>query len=231
MASDTVLQMSSLALRRRERRDERAAPRHHTSSSTSTLTHRSRVLRSVALGVSLAAGTFFAAAPSASVVALDQGGAVSAALSTGLQSAERLNTPPPRDPVVVNDVQAVLNSVNAERVARGIAPVSLHPQLTQAARAHAADQFRRNCLTQLSHTGTDGSNPGDRIARTGLVVRTWAENIACGQRTPAQVMTAWMNSSGNRRNILNASLTHIGISVSPDGDGRLYWVQVFGTPR
>jgi uncharacterized protein YkwD len=230
MAPATVLEMSSLASQH-ERRDQRAARHHHTSSDTSRLTHRSGTLRSIALGVSLAAGTFFAATPSSNVVALDQGIVVSAALSAGLQSAERLNPPPPRDPVVPSDVQAVLTLVNAERGARGIAPVSLHGQLTQAAQAHAADQFNRNCLTQLSHTGTDGSSPGDRIARTGLSVRTWGENIACGQRTPAQVMTAWMNSPGHASNILNSSFTHIGISASPDSDGRMYWVQVFATPR
>jgi uncharacterized protein YkwD len=205
--------------------------RHHTSSGTSGLSHRSAILRSIALGASLAAGTFFAAAPSGNVVALEQGISVSAVLSSGLQRADRLDPPPPRHPVVVNDVQAVLTLVNAERAARGIAPVSLHGQLTQAAQAHAADQFYRDCVTQLSHTGTDGSNPGTRIARTGLSVRSWAENIACGQRTPAEVMTAWMNSSGHRRNILNSGLTHIGISVSRDSDGRLYWVQVFASPR
>jgi uncharacterized protein YkwD len=231
MVPDCFAEFVSLASRRRVRRVERAAPRHHTSSDPSRLTYRSGTLRSIALGISLVAGTFFAAASSNSVVAVDEGFAVSAALDAGLQTAERLDAPPPREPIVVNDVQAVLTLVNAERAARGIAPVRLQAQLTQAAQTHAADQFNRDCLRQLSHTGTDGSSPGDRIARTGLRVRTWGENIACGQRTPAQVMSAWMNSPGHRRNILNSSFTHIGISVSRDSDGRLYWVQVFGTPR
>ncbi len=183
------------------------------------------------LCVSLSAGAFFIAAPSTSVVALGGGISGPASLQAGLQRADRLDPPPPRGPVVSAEVQAVLDSVNAYRAANGVAPVSYHEQLTQAAQAHAADQFHRDCLSQLSHDGTDGSDPGDRIARTGLRVRTWGENIACGQRTPAQVMTAWMNSSGHRRNILNSSFTHIGISVSRDSDGRLYWVQDFGTPR
>ena len=211
--------------------DGLTARRECTPSRISRLRHRVGVVRSIGLGVALAAGTFFAANSAGSVVALDEGISVSAVLSTGLQRADRLNPPPPRRTVVPDDVQMVLSLVNAERAARGIAPVSLQGQLSQAARAHAADQFNRDCLTQLSHTGTDGSNPGVRIARTGFSIRAWAENIACGQRSPAQVMTAWMNSSGHRRNILNASLTHIGISVSPDSDGRLYWVQVFATPR
>ena len=178
----------------------------------------------------LGAGAFFVVAPASNVVAVGGGISGPAALKAGLQRADRLTPPPPRGPILSAEVKAILDSVNTQRALNGIGPVTYHEQLTQAAQAHAADQFHRDCVTQLSHKGTDGSDPGDRIARTGLRVRNWAENIACGQLTPAQVMTAWMNSSGHRRNILNSGLTHIGISVSRDSDGRLYWLQVFGTP-
>ena len=154
-----------------------------------------------------------------------------AALTSGLRAAERLNPPPPSNgPQLSAEVQAILDSVNAERAARGVAPVTYHDQLTEAGLAHAADQFNRNCLTTLSHTGTDGSNPGTRIARTGLSVWTWGENLACNQQSPAQVMQAWMNSTGHRDSIINPSFTHIGISITRDSQGHLYWVQVFGTP-
>lgn len=222
--------MPSFVLERRERRDERVTQRPHGKPSTAEHRNGPTVLRSVVLCISVAAGAFVASTPSGNVVAVGES-VSTAAITSGLQHAIRLDTPPPREPTAVSEVQAVVNLVNAERVARGIAPVGYHEQLAQAARAHAADQFHRDCLTQLSHTGTDGSSPGDRVARTGLRVRTWGENVACGQRTPEQVMTAWMNSSGHRRNILSASFTHIGVSVSRDSDGRLYWVQVFGTPR
>lgn len=223
--------MSSLASGRRERRDERAAQRQQAARQLTVRTRRNSSFRSVMLCISLWAGALFITAPSSTVVAV--GGSVTgpAALKVGLQSADRLDPPTPRGPIMSAEVLAILDLVNAQRALNGIGPLAYHEQLTQAAQAHAANQFTRDCLTQLSHTGTDGSDPGDRIARTGLSVRNWAENIACGQRTPEQVMTAWMNSSGHRRNILNSSLTHIGISVSRDSDGRLYWVQVFGTPR
>ncbi len=185
-----------------------------------------------AAAVAVGLGVLAFGPPSSAVIALNNSISGPASLTSGLQGAVRLNPPPPdTGPTLSAEVQAVLASVNAERAARGISPVTYHAQLTQAAVAHAADQARFDCITTLSHTGTDGSNPGVRIARTGLSVSTWAENIACGQRTPDQVMQAWMNSAGHRANILNPSLTHIGISVSTDALGRLYWVQVFGTPR
>jgi uncharacterized protein YkwD len=248
----TVLRMSTFADRRRERRVERAAPRP-TANETATFAassndalevsgHRSMParLRSVAMVIGLAGGLVAITPPAGAVVALDLSvSGPAAALTSGLQTAERLNPPPSSSsppppptsaPRLDASVQAILDSVNAERTARGIAPLTYHAQLTQAALAHAADQFSANCLTSLSHRGTDGSSPGDRIARTGLRVRTWGENLACNQQSPAQVMAAWMNSAGHRASILNSSFTHIGISITRDSRGHLYWSQVFGTP-
>ena len=52
------------------------------------------------------------------------------------------------------------------------------------------------------------------------------ENIAYGQSSPDEVMTAWMNSAGHRANILNASFTKLGVGVYQSG-GTLYWAQIF----
>ena len=49
------------------------------------------------------------------------------------------------------------------------------------------------------------------------------ENIALGQRSPEQVVNAWMNSEGHRANILNARFEYIGVGYA-DNEG---WVQLF----
>ena len=58
-----------------------------------------------------------------------------------------------------------------------------------------------------------------------------AENIAAGQRTPAAVMTAWMNSAGHKANILNCSSAAIGVGIgrSTASTYGIYWTQDFGT--
>jgi uncharacterized protein YkwD len=61
----------------------------------------------------------------------------------------------------------------------------------------------------------------------GITYKTAGENIAMGQKTPQEVMTAWMNSEGHRKNILNSSFTEIGIGIAKDKNGRLYWTQMF----
>ena len=71
----------------------------------------------------------------------------------------------------------------------------------------------------------------DRLSACGYPASTsgWGENIAWGYATPDSVMTAWLNSTGHRANIENASFRSIGIGVAADANGRLYWVQDFGT--
>ncbi|MER2170832.1 MAG: CAP domain-containing protein, partial [Psychrobacillus psychrodurans] len=58
----------------------------------------------------------------------------------------------------------------------------------------------------------------------GISYTAAGENIAKGQKSAAQVMEAWMNSSGHRANILDAKFTHIGVGYVGDGN---YWTQMF----
>ncbi len=64
------------------------------------------------------------------------------------------------------------------------------------------------------------------MAAAGCMFNGWGENIAMGQTTPVDVMTAWMNSSGHRANIMNPGFTHLGVGCRY-GTGALYWVQDF----
>jgi uncharacterized protein YkwD len=56
------------------------------------------------------------------------------------------------------------------------------------------------------------------------------ENIASGQRNPADVMKAWMNSPGHRANILRCGYRNIGVGVAFRGSTPI-WTQDFGTLR
>ena len=72
------------------------------------------------------------------------------------------------------------------------------------------------------------------ITLAAIIVLGWTgvlhandENIAWGQKTPEEVVTGWMNSSGHRANILSSKFTFIGVGVYRSSSGRLYWVQLF----
>lgn len=64
----------------------------------------------------------------------------------------------------------------------------------------------------------------------GLKFSSAGENIAMGQRTPQEVVQAWMNSPGHRSNILNKNFTEIGVGLAKDANGNPYWTQMFIRP-
>lgn len=121
----------------------------------------------------------------------------------------------------------VLELVNARRSEAGCAPVRSDPELSAAAQRHSQDQAEHRTM---SHTGSDGSDVGQRLDRAGYAWSTYGENVAYNQSTPEAVMEAWMNSPGHRANILNCAFTEIGIGRADIGDGP-YWTQNFAAPR
>ncbi|MFJ3336793.1 CAP domain-containing protein [Streptomyces sp. NPDC086766] len=119
----------------------------------------------------------------------------------------------------------IVELVNAERAKAGCSPVTLNATLTKAAQAHSEDMAAHQ---NMSHTGSDGSSPGDRITRAGYDWSTYGENVAYGYSTADQVMSGWMSSPGHRANILNCSFKEIGVGHAGPGD---YWTQDFGATR
>jgi uncharacterized protein YkwD len=93
-------------------------------------------------------------------------------------------------------------------------------QLEAAALAHASDMSAKN---YFSHTGSDGSGPGDRISEAGYNWRAYGENIARGQPTEQSVMNAWIASEGHCRSIMNPAFRELGAARINS-----YWVQEFG---
>ncbi|MFE6336586.1 sigma-70 family RNA polymerase sigma factor [Streptomyces sp. NPDC057798] len=115
----------------------------------------------------------------------------------------------------------VLALVNDERASAGCRPVQLDGRLARAAQLHSEDMSRNQ---YFDHTSQDGRSFADRAAAQGHP-SPGAENIARGQTSPEAVMEAWMNSPGHRENILNCSLTTMGIGLVEDD---WTWTQVFG---
>ncbi|MFJ1766063.1 CAP domain-containing protein [Amycolatopsis sp. NPDC088138] len=115
----------------------------------------------------------------------------------------------------------VLDLVNDERGKAGCKPLAEESHLTKAAQDYSDDMSARNFF---SHTNPEGVTFDQRIKTAGYA-KPGAENIAKGQTSAAQVMESWMNSEGHRANILNCSLTKLGVGFTKAGN---YWVQDFG---
>ncbi|MFJ6569215.1 CAP domain-containing protein [Streptomyces sp. NPDC091292] len=122
-------------------------------------------------------------------------------------------------------VARVVALVNSERGKAGCSPLTLNAKLAKAAQDHSADMASNR---NMSHTGSDGSDPGERITRAGYSWSTYGENVAYGYSTPEQVMDGWMSSPGHKRNILTCDFKEIGVGLAQPGG---YWTQDFGTAR
>ncbi|KAL3673762.1 hypothetical protein V7S43_001457 [Phytophthora oleae] len=121
----------------------------------------------------------------------------------------------------------MLNAVNKQRIANGLAKLCLNKKLQTAAQGHSDDMVKKN---YMSHTGSDGSTMSQRITAAGYKWSACAENVAAGQTTVDTVMTAWMASSGHRANILSAKYTMFGCGYAYKSGttNKHYWTQDFG---
>ena len=126
---------------------------------------------------------------------------------------------------------AVLARINAERAAGATCGSKFYgpaqalqwsSALTNAASVHSQDMATNNFF---SHTGSNGSNAGQRITAQGYQWSTWAENIAAGQSSVTSVMDAWMNSTGHCENIMNQYMQEVGVAciAGPTGGYSTYW--------
>ncbi|MEK3878500.1 CAP domain-containing protein [Paenibacillus sp. FSL M7-0420] len=149
---------------------------------------------------------------------------VATAKPAPVATAKPVVTPAPSAvPAVGNNAssytQQVVALVNKERAAAGLAPVSALDSLNKVAAAKAADMRSNN---YFSHTSPTYGSPFDMMSAFGITYKAAGENIAMGQKTPQEVMTAWMNSPGHKANILSTNFNYIGVGFDNN-----YWVQEF----
>lgn len=122
---------------------------------------------------------------------------------------------------VLNYEHEVIRLVNEIRTENRLKPLTANWELSRIARYKSEDMSNNR---YFSHTSPTYGTPFQMIRAFGLSYRSAGENIAYGQRTPAAAVNAWMNSSGHRANILNASYTQIGVGYCASGN---YWTQMF----
>lgn len=124
-------------------------------------------------------------------------------------------------------VDEIVKLVNAERSKAGLPALTKNSDLCRVARLKSEDMIARG---YFAHTSPTYGSPFDMMESFGFRFTAAAENIAYGQRTPADVMRAWMNSPGHRSNILSANVSEIGVGVAANPSGVLYWTQMFIRP-
>ena len=135
--------------------------------------------------------------------------------------AAQTQTNAPTTGTVSQYVKQVIDLTNAERSKNGLSALKADTQLNGVAQKKSLDMQQKN---YFSHTSPTYGSPFDMMRDFGVTYKSAGENIAQGQRTPQEVVTAWMNSEGHRKNILSSNFTHIGVGFEETGK---HWTQMF----
>ena len=135
--------------------------------------------------------------------------------------AEKPQATTPASSAVSAFEQQVVELTNQERAKNGLPALKLDVELSKVARDKSKDMQTKN---YFSHTSPTYGSPFDMMKAYGISYKAAGENIAMGQRSPEEVVQAWMNSQGHRENIMNPNFTHIGVGHVTAGN---YWTQMF----
>jgi uncharacterized YkwD family protein len=117
--------------------------------------------------------------------------------------------------------QKVVELTNQERAKQGLPALEVDAELSKVAKEKSRDMQANN---YFSHDSPTYGSPFDMMKQFGVEYSAAGENIAMGQPTPEEVVQAWMNSDGHRKNILSSNYTHIGVGYVENGH---YWTQQF----
>ena len=126
----------------------------------------------------------------------------------------------------LGEAQKLINDYRREK---GLKPLKLDPLLTAAAKSHSRDLAKHD---RISHYGSNGSSPWDRVAAAGYKARIAAENVGTGQATLAEVLKGWEAREGHNKNLLLADAEHMGIALvqDPKTEFKTFWTLVVGAP-
>jgi uncharacterized protein YkwD len=119
-----------------------------------------------------------------------------------------------------------MDLVNEERARHGLPPLTADTLLVRAARRHAEDMAAHGFI---SHTGSDGSDPSQRLDSVGYLWIWVGENVAAGQETPDEVVPGWIRSPAHQANILSPDFVSAGVAVArnPAAEYVTYWAMVY----
>lgn len=122
--------------------------------------------------------------------------------------------------------QRSLDMVNEERRRHDLPALTADTVLIRAARIHAEDMAGHRFV---SHQGSDGSDPSQRLDRVGYAWIWVGENLAAGQESPDDVVAGWIRSEAHRANILSPDAVSAGLAMvrSSEGEYGTHWVMVY----
>lgn len=107
------------------------------------------------------------------------------------------------------NIKNVVDLTNQERSLNGLKPLNLDSDLGHAAYSKSANMVARNYFDHFAY----GLSPWLIIRNSGYDYQIAGENLAMDFNSPEGIVSAWMNSTDHRKNILNPDFQDVGIGV------------------
>ena len=125
--------------------------------------------------------------------------------------------------------QQLLLLTNQKREENGLPDLTMNDNLSVAASNKASDMFGKD---YWAHNAPDGTTPWFFIKGAGYNYIYAGENLARGFNTAPDVINAWMESPGHRKNMLSSNYQNVGFAVSTgklSGEDTVLVVEMFGS--
>jgi hypothetical protein len=124
----------------------------------------------------------------------------------------------------------LVDLTNTNRLTDALPILHTSPLLEAAATLKAKDMATKG---YFSHVSPEGVTPWHWFQAVGYNYTAAGENLAVNFSDSEDVVRAWMNSEGHRKNILNQKFSEIGIGIASGqykGKETIFIAQLFGKP-
>lgn len=121
------------------------------------------------------------------------------------------------------DEKEVFDLINKQRTNNGLTALKIDNEVQRVARIKAQDMVDNN---YFAHESPTYGTPFNMLKSFKITYKTAGENIA-GNSSNSGAVTAWMNSSGHKANILNSNYNYTGIGVVTSSKYGKVYVQMF----
>lgn len=122
-----------------------------------------------------------------------------------------------------SDEKEVFDLINSKRTSNGLQALKIDYEVQRVARIKAQDMVDNN---YFAHESPTYGTPFNMLKSFKISYKTAGENIA-GNSSNSAAVTAWMNSSGHKANILNSNFNYTGVGVVKSNKYGKVYVQMF----
>lgn len=130
-----------------------------------------------------------------------------------------------QEPVVQ---ERFLTALNGRRQWTGAPALRMDPYLSTAAAKHAADLGHKGLASPF---GTDGTNPYDRLRRSGFSGELVSEMYLYADATEQQALQVWSQDPAWGLALLDQEATDVGLGWHQEPGGKYWWVLILAKAR